>query len=256
MQIKDKVVIVTGAASGIGRALAERFRAEGAVAVVVCDIDADRIRSVAGAIGCEAAVCDVTDFDAVKQVVDDTEKRFGRIDLYCANAGVLLKGGLETPDETWRQVMDINLMAHVHAARACLPGMIARGGGAFLNTVSAAGLLSQIGAVTYTVTKHAALGFAEWLAITHGHQGIQVTVLCPQAVQTPMIDHVPDGGVAGMDGVVTPEHVADCAVEALAANRFMALPHPEVKKYFQRKAADHDNWISAMQRLRQKFPEG
>ena len=198
----------------------------------------------------------MTDFSAVKQVVDDTEKRFGRVDLYCANAGVLVRGGLETPDETWRWVMDINLMAHVHAARACLPGMIARGGGAFLNTVSAAGLLSQIGAVTYTVSKHAALGFAEWLAITHGNQNIHVTVLCPQAVQTSMIDNVPDGGVAGLDGVATPEHVADCAFEALAENRFMALPHPEVKKYFQRKAVDHDRWINAMQRLREKFPEG
>ncbi len=189
-------------------------------------------------------------------MVDDTEKRFGRVDLYCANAGVLLMGGLETADATWRRVMDINLMAHVYAARACLPGMIARGGGAFLNTVSAAGLLSQIGSVSYTVSKHAAVGFAEWLAISHGHEGIQVTVLCPQAVQTPMIDHRPNGGVAGLDGVVTPAHVAECAVQALAAKRFMALPHPEVKHYFENKAADHDRWISAMQRLRQKFPEG
>ncbi len=256
MQIKDKVVIVTGAAGGIGRALAERFGDEGAAAVVACDLDAARTSAVAGEIGCEAAVCDVRDFNNVKQVVDDTEKRFGRVDLYCANAGVLIMGGLEARDATWRQVMDVNLMAHVHAARACLPGMIARGGGAFLNTVSAAGLLSMLGSVTYTVSKHAAVGFAEWLAINHGHEGIHVTVLCPQAVQTPMIDHRPDGGSAGLDGVVTPAHVVECAVQALAAKRFMALPHPEVKSYYQYKAADHDRWINAMQRLRQKFPEG
>jgi NAD(P)-dependent dehydrogenase (short-subunit alcohol dehydrogenase family) len=256
MHIKGKVIIVTGAAGGIGRALAKRFQDENAAAVVVCDIDAQGIRRVADEIGGLAAVCDVSDFNAVKQVVEETEKRFGRVDLYCANAGILVKGGLEASDDTWQRVMDINLMAHVHAARACLPGMIARGGGAFLNTVSAAGLLSQIGAVTYTVSKHAALGFAEWLAISHGHQGIQVTVVCPQAVRTRMLDGVADGGVAGLDGVLTPAEVADVAVQALAEKRFLALPHPEVQHYFQHKAADHDRWIKAMQRLRHKFPEG
>lgn len=256
MHLKEKVIIVTGAASGIGRALAERFREEGSAAVVVCDIDAAKAKAVADRIGGLAAVCDVANFDAVKRVVDDTEKRFGRVDLYCASAGVLVKGGLEASDDTWQRVMDINLMAHVHAARACLPGMIARGNGAFLNTVSAAGLLSQIGAVTYTVSKHAALGFAEWLAISHGHQGIQVTVVCPQAVRTRMLDGVADGGVAGLDGVLTPAEVADVAVQALAEKRFLALPHPEVQHYFQHKAADHDRWIEAMQRLRRKFPEG
>lgn len=256
MHVKGKVVIVTGAAGGIGRALAKRFQDENAEAVVLCDIDAQGVQRVADEIGGVAAVCDVRDFNAVKQVVDDTENRFGRVDLYCANAGILVKGGLEISDDTWQRVMDINLMAHVHAARACLPGMIARGGGSFLNTVSAAGLLSQIGAVTYSVSKHAALGFAEWLAISHGHQGIQVTVVCPQAVRTTMLDGVADGGVAGLDGVLTPAEVAGVAVQALAENRFLALPHPEVQHYFQHKAADHDRWIKAMQRLRRKFPEG
>jgi NAD(P)-dependent dehydrogenase (short-subunit alcohol dehydrogenase family) len=256
MHVKGKVIIVTGAAGGIGRALAKRFQDENAEAVVICDIDAEGIQRVADEIGGLATVCDVRDFNAVKQVVDDTEKRFGRVDLYCANAGILVKGGLEISDDTWQKVMDINLMAHVHAARACLPGMIARGGGGFLNTVSAAGLLSQIGALTYSVSKHAALGFAEWLAISHGHQGIQVTVVCPQAVRTTMLDGVADGGVAGLDGVLTPAEVAEVAVQALAENRFLALPHPEVQHYFQHKAADHDRWIKAMQRLRRKFPEG
>lgn len=256
MEINSKVVIVTGAASGIGLALAGRFRDEGAVCVAMCDVDETGIRSAAEQIGGMPYVCDVTDPVQVSDVVGKVERQFGRVDLYCANAGILEKGGVDLPDSVWRRSMDVNLMSHVYAARACLPGMIAKGCGYFLNTVSAAGLLSQIGAVTYTVSKHAAIGFAEWLAISHGHQGIRVTVLCPQAVNTPMLGDMQDGGVAGLDGVLTPEQIADCAVAAIREERFLALPHPKVLNYFRKKAGDYGRWLKGMRRLRERFPKG
>lgn len=256
MEFEKKVVIVTGAASGIGLALSRRFQEEGAECVIMCDINETAISWAAGITGGIPFVCDVTDADQVAELVRETENRFGRVDLYCANAGILERGGVETPDRVWRRSLDINMMAHVYAARACLPGMIKQGRGYFLNTVSAAGLLTQIGAVTYSVSKHAAMGFAEWLALTHGHQGIGVTVLCPQAVDTPMINDLEEGGVAGLDGVVTPDTVADCAVAAVRDEQFLALPHPSVLKYFRNKAADYHRWLAGMQRLREQYPQG
>jgi NAD(P)-dependent dehydrogenase (short-subunit alcohol dehydrogenase family) len=256
MEIKSKVVIVTGAASGIGKALASRFCDEGALCVAMCDVHGSGIGSASGPIGGMPFVCDVTDPAQVSGVVKTVEKQFGHVDLYCANAGILERGGVDVADSVWRRSMEVNMMSHVYAARACLPGMIANGGGYFLNTVSAAGLLSQIGAVTYSVSKHAAIGFAEWLAFSHGHQGIRVTVLCPQAVNTAMLEDRPDGGVAGLDGVLSPERTADCALEAIREERFLALPHARVLSYFQNKATDYDRWLKGMQRLREKFPEG
>lgn len=252
MDPRDKVIVVTGAASGIGRAMAQRFAGAGASQVVVTDRDETGACKVADAIGGTALALDVADEAAVAGAVQHVEQRFGRIDLFCSNAGILLLGGPETPTGDWEQIWRVNVMAHVFAARAVVPGMIARGGGYLLNTASAAGLLSQIGSAPYSVTKHAAVGLAEWLAITYGEAGIKVSVLCPQAVRTPMVGDT-DGGVAAVDGMIEPEQVADAVVAGLAEERFLILPHPEVAEYLRRKAVDYDRWIRGMQRLQARF---
>ena len=252
MQPRNQVIVVTGAASGIGRALAQRFADAGAAAVVVVDRDAAGAEAAAARTGGVAMTCDVADEAAVGQLVRDVEERFGGIDLFCSNAGILLLGGVDVESADWERIWQVNVMAHVYAARAVLPGMIERGGGYLLHTASAAGLLSQIGSAPYSVTKHAAVGLAEWLAITHGEQGIRVSVVCPQAVNTPMVGGT-DGGVAGVDGMMEPEQVADAVLDGLAEERFLILPHPEVEEYMRRKAADYDRWIRGMQRLQARF---
>jgi NAD(P)-dependent dehydrogenase (short-subunit alcohol dehydrogenase family) len=260
MLLADKVIVITGAAGGIGRALAQRFFRQQPAYLLLTDLHLDGVASLASELDPSgtrvgAASCDVGDAAAMQQLVSDLEQRCGRIDLFCANAGIFIDGGLEIGDDAWRRALDINLMSHVYAARACLPGMLQRGEGYFLHTISAAGLLSQIGSASYTVSKHAALGFAEWLAISHGQQGIKVTALCPQGVQTAMLDRVGNAKSVASDGVVTPEAVAECALEAIAADKFLALPHPGVANYFQRKAADHDRWIRGMQRFQESLGE-
>ena len=254
MKVQKKVVVVTGGASGIGRALAERFAAEGARRVVVADLDEAGARAVADTIGkpAVAAGVDVTDERALVSLIDGVEEHQGPIDLFCSNAGIFAREGLETSPERWERVLDVNLMAHVTAARHLVPRMIARGGGYLLHTASAAGLLSQIGSVTYAVTKAAVVALAEWIAITHGDEGIRVSVLCPQAVRTPMLT----GGersVATVDGVIEPEVVADAVIEALAEERFLVLPHPEVAEYVRRKGEDRDRWLAGMRRLQARF---
>jgi len=224
--------------------------------VVAVDRDLVNAQRVAGAAGGTAMQADVAREEDIVRVVRDTEARFGGIDLWCSNAGILVIGGVETPNQQWQQIWEVNLMAHVYAARAALPGMIARGKGYFLHTASAAGLLSQIGSATYSVTKHAAVAFAEWLAITHGDQGIRVSVLCPQAVRTNMILGTEEGGVAGVDGVIEPDQVAQAVVEGLADERFLILPHPQVAEYLRRKTADYDRWLGGMRRLQRRFTEG
>ena len=252
MQPRNQVIVVTGAASGIGRALAQRFADAGAAAVVVVDRDAAGAEAAAARTGGVAMTCDVADEAAVGQLVRDVEERFGGIDLFCSNAGILLLGGVDVESADWERIWQVNVMAHVYAARAVLPGLIEPGGGYLLHTASAAGLLSQIGSAPYSVTKHAAVGLAEWLAITHGEQGIRVSVVCPQAVNTPMVGGT-DGGVAGVDGMMEPEQVADAVLDGLAEERFLILPHPEVEEYMRRKAADYDRWIRGMQRLQARF---
>lgn len=253
MELRDRVCVVTGGASGIGRALAERFAAAGARAVVVADRDGDGAQAVAAGIGGIGVRVDVAQEDDVRRLVDDTESRCGPIDLFCSNAGILVVGGPEVPTADWQRIWDVNVMAHVFAARHLVPRMLARGGGYLLNTASAAGLLTQIGAAPYSVTKHAAVGFAEWLAITYGDRGLRVSVLCPQAVRTAMTAGVPDGGVAGVDGMLEPERIADVVVEALAAERFLVLPHPTVAEYVRRKAEDVERWLRGMRRLQARF---
>lgn len=254
MKLEGKVAVVTGAATGIGKALAERFAREQARAVVVSDIDGDGAESVAAAIGGVAFHTDVAQESDIRQLVDATTERFGRIDLFCSNAGILVPGGAETPDETWQRTLAVNVMAHVYAARAVLPQMLARGQGYLLHTVSAAGLLSQIGSATYSVSKHAAVAFAEWLAITHGAQGIKVSCLCPQGVRTNMLLGEHGNGTSFLlEGSISAEEVAEAAVQGIAAERFLILPHPEVLEYFRRKASDCDRWIGGMQRLQAKI---
>jgi NAD(P)-dependent dehydrogenase (short-subunit alcohol dehydrogenase family) len=253
MRVQGKHVVVTGGASGIGRALARRFAEEGARAVVVADLDEAGAKSVAAGISGRGAGLDVADEAQVRDLVASAERDSGPIDLFCSNAGIAIAGGVEVSDADWTRIWDVNLMSHVYAARAVLPGMIARGEGYLLNTASAAGLLTQIGSAPYAVTKHAAVALAEWLSITHGHQGIRVSVLCPQAVRTGMTAGSESGGVAGVDGMIEPEVVAECAVQGLADEHFLILPHESVRTYMQRKAGDYDRWLSGMRRLHARF---
>lgn len=258
MQLQDKIVVVTGGANGIGRALCERFAAEGAQRVVVVDLEEANARTVAEAIGGDAYGVDVRDEAQLATMVADVEQRHGRIDLFCSNAGIIAGDGepwwvTSAPNTTWQAMWDIHVMAHVYAARACLPGMIERGEGYFLNTASAAGLLNQIGDAAYSTTKHAAIGFAEALAITHGDDGIKVSALCPQAVATRMIGDNKEGGTAGVDGVLSVEAVAAAVVEGLEREEFLILPHKEVADYRAHKAANYDRWLGGMRKLRRKF---
>lgn len=254
MRIEGAHVVVTGGAGGIGAALARRFAAEGARAVVVSDRDAGgALEEVARSAGAVAIACDVTDAEQVRGLVDEAEAAHGPVDLFCSNAGVLAVGGPEQPDEQWRLSLDVNVMAHVYAARVLVPRMMERGGGYLLQTASAAGLLTQLGSAPYSVSKHAAIAFAEWLAITYGDRGLKVSVLAPQAVRTAMTAGVPGGGVAGVDGMLEPDAVAAAAVIGLEAEDFLILPHPEVREYFRRKADDYDRWLRGMRRLQQRF---
>jgi len=252
MNLTDKIIVVTGAASGIGRALAHRFVAEGARAVVCSDRDGDGVRAVAAEIGGVAIQADVSREADIQALIEQVESKIGPIDLFCSNAGIGVGGGAETPTEDWQRIWDINVMAHVWAARHLVPLMAARGGGYLLNTSSAAGLLSQIGSAPYAVTKHAAVGLAEWLAITHGDQGIKVSVLCPQAVRTAMTAGNPDG-VASIDGMMEPDVVAEACVRAIEAETFLVLPHPEVLTYMRNKTNDYDRWIGGMRKLNRRF---
>ena len=255
MKIHNRVVVVTGGASGIGRALCERFADEGAAAVVVADLDAAGAAAVARRIGGTGLGVDVADEAQVQALVDTATERHGRVDVFCSNAGIILRADEDAPNADWQRHWNVNLMAHVYAARAVLPQMIARGEGYLVQTASAAGLLSQVNAAPYTVTKHAAVGLAEWLAIAHGDQGIRVSCLCPQGVLTPMLmgsdGRQREHSFLGADAV-TPEAVAAAVVEAMAEERFLVLPHPEVLSFLQRKTADIDRWLRGMRRLREK----
>lgn len=255
MDVPGKVIVVTGGGSGIGRALCERFAREGAKGVVVADIDGDGARRVAVSIGGLAVRTDVASESDVKLLVERATERFGPIDIFCSNAGIFVMGGEEVMDADWRRVFDVNVMAHVYAARAVVPAMIARGGGYFLPTVSAAGLLTQIGSAPYAVTKHAALAFAEWLSITYGDRGLVVSCLCPQGVRTGMLNES-SGPAFLLNDALSPDVVADAVLSGIRDERFLILPHPEVATYFERKATDYDRWIRGMRKLDAKVRSG
>ncbi len=259
MEIPGAVCVVTGAAHGIGRALAVRFAAEDPRAIVLVDVDrpgtlalADELRARHPELAVDTEVADVADPAAVRALVARAEARYGRIDLFLANAGIGGGQGLEAGDDVWQACWDVNVMAHVHAARAVVPGMLARGGGSFVTTASAAGLLTNLGNAPYSVTKHAAVGFAEWLAVTYGDQGLKVSCICPMGVETGMLR----GGLGRLEGasvaaqpVLSPEQAADAVVDGLRAERFLVLTHPEVAQYWRDKAADPDRWIAGMRRF-------
>lgn len=253
MKIKDKVVVVTGGANGIGRALCQRFANEGAKAVIVSDLDAANAQQVADEIGGVAITTNVALESDVIKLVSQVTAAYGQIDLFCSNAGIIEMGGADATDEAWQRIWDINVMAHIYAARAVVPQMLERGAGYLLQTASAAGLLSQIGSAPYSVTKHAAVSFAEWLSITYGDQGIKVSCLCPQGVRTRMLLG-DDGDKESFlrEGSVSPEEVAEAVVAGLDSEKFLILPHPEVAEYFERKATDYDRWIRGMRRLQAK----
>jgi len=262
MELSGKVVVVTGAANGIGRAMALRFAAEGAMGVVVADLDASGAATVAARIDAQGAgsalavTCDVAVEAEVADLVARAEDQFGPVDLFCANAGVAVgTDPLSTPDAVWDLAFAVNVRAHIYAARRLLPGWLARGEGYFLATASAAGLLTQIGSAPYAVTKHAAVAFAEWLAVTYGDRGVGVSVLCPMGVNTNLLNA---GLSAGHEGamavreagaILEPEQVADSVVQGLGDERFLILPHPDVLTFFQRKGSDYDRWLSGMRRL-------
>lgn len=260
MELKEKVIVVTGGGNGIGKALCQRFHQEGARLVAVVDLETDSAEKVAKEIGGLAFGVDVTDEAQVAAMIAEVERVHGYIDLVCCNAGVIFGDGepwwaTSASNDKWQLSWQVHLMAHVYAARAALPKMIERGSGYFMNTVSAAGLLNQIGDAAYTTTKHAAIGFAESLSITHGDDGIKVSVLCPQSVATRMADQMKDSAVnvASVDGVMTAEEVAAAVVEGLAKETFLILPHLEVEGYRQGKAANYDRWLGGMRKLRRRW---
>jgi NAD(P)-dependent dehydrogenase (short-subunit alcohol dehydrogenase family) len=258
MELKDRVVVITGAGSGIGEALARAAKAEGARHVVVADLNEEHAQRVARDVSGTGVGIDVRDDIAIQLLVERVLATHGPIDVFVSNAGYVTVGGVEDTNERIQHMWEVHVMAHIYAARAVLPSMIANGGGYLLNTASAAGLLTQIGSMSYAVTKHAAVAFAEWLAVTHHHQGIRVSVLCPQAVETNIVANSPDaaqrnggmaGGVAAADGIRTPASVAQLCIDTMRAETFHVLPHPEVAEYMKRKAGDVDRWLGGMRKF-------
>jgi NAD(P)-dependent dehydrogenase (short-subunit alcohol dehydrogenase family) len=249
--VRDKTVVVTGGGGGIGRALCLRFAREGAKAIVVADRDGAAAAGVAAEIAGTPIECDVGREADVELLVKHTITQHGRIDLFCSNAGIAVDGDEQTPNAEWERCWDVNVMAHVYAARSLVPHMLDAGRGYLLQTVSAAGLLTHVQSATYSVTKHASLAFAEWLAVAYGDRGIGVSALCPQGVRTDMLRRAAAAGRNFLlDTAIDPEAVADAVVAGLAAEQFLILPHPEVAEYFRRKANAYDRWLRGMRNLR------
>lgn len=260
MQLRGAIVVITGAGSGIGAAMARRFAAEGAAGLLLADLDLDAVTRLADELTGEACRAlpvevDVTDRGQVEAMVARSEEELGPIDLLCSNAGIGTGAGLDATDEQWDQAWQVNVLAQVHAARAVIPRMLERGSGYLLHTASAAGLLTTPGDAPYTATKHASVAFAEWLAVTYGGRGIGVSALCPQAVNTPLLQEAAEAGnasalaVRAASAVLEPEDVADAVVAGLAEERFLILPHPEVADHLAFKVADRDRWIAALRRM-------
>jgi NAD(P)-dependent dehydrogenase (short-subunit alcohol dehydrogenase family) len=251
LEVEGRVVVITGGARGIGRAMARRFAAAKVKAVVVADLDVAGAEAVASSIGATAARCDVSIEDDVRRLVEDVERKHGRIDIFCSNAGIAVGGGPEAEDAGWQRIWDVNVMAHVFVARHLVPRMLERKEGYIVGTVSAAGLLNHAFAAPYGVTKAAALSLFEWLAIAHGEDGIRVSCLCPQGVKTDMLAAERRLGLEFLTaGALEPEEVAEAVVAGIRDERFLILPHPEVAEYFRRKATDYDRWLKGMRRLR------
>jgi len=261
MELQDRHLVITGAGSGIGRAVVRRFAAAGARAVVVADLNGDAAEAVAAEFGGLAVPTDVSKEDQIQALISRAQEANGPIDLFFSNAGVPgPAGGPEAPDDAWQQIWEVNVMAHVWAARTLLPQMLERGEGYLVSTASAAGLLTQVGALAYSVTKHAAVAVAEWLAITYGDAGIKVSCLCPQGVRTPMLEAALDDPIGAApllaEGVLEPEDVAGAVVEAVREERFLILPHEAVARHMALKAAEPERWLRGMRRLVRNAREG
>ena len=269
MELRDRVVVVTGGGSGIGAALATRIARERPRTLVLADLDGAHAASVAERIGGEhpeVAVehqrVDVSVAEEVAALVEGITARHGGVDLYCSNAGIGTGAGIEAPDEAWQRIWDVNVMAHVHAGRALLPAWLERGEGHLLVTASAAGLLTNLGDAPYSVTKHGAVALAEWLSITYGDRGLHVACLCPQGVRTPLLfgNEDLDGALAAevvkAQRIIEPEDVAEVTVEALRDERFLILPHAEVADYERARAGDRGRWLAAMRRMQAKLTVG
>jgi NAD(P)-dependent dehydrogenase (short-subunit alcohol dehydrogenase family) len=263
MLMNDRVVVVTGAGRGIGRAIATRLHAAGARGVVIADVRAEDAAATAAALNEQrtgsaiSVVADIATPDGNRSIIDAAEAAFGPIDLFFANAGIGGGLDLDTPDDVWRRTIDVNLMSHIYAARLLVPGWVARGEGYFCSTASAAGLLTQIGSAPYTVTKHGAVAFAEWLSVTYGDRGVRVGCLCPMGVNTQLLQGEGSDQVAAVGSatvriagqILEPEDVAEVVHDAIVDERFLILPHPEVKTFLQRKVDDVDRWLAGMRRL-------
>jgi NAD(P)-dependent dehydrogenase (short-subunit alcohol dehydrogenase family) len=246
-------VVVTGGGGGIGRAIARRLAADGA-RVVVNDLDAAAAQAVADEVKGFAVPGDAGTEQGVAALIEAAAGFLGEIDVYCSNAGTGVGGGPDTPDEEWQRAWEVNTMAHVRAVRALLPGWLERGRGTLVVTASAAGLLTMLGSAPYSVTKHAAVGLAEWLAASYAHRGLTVHCVCPQGVRTQMLaDSGRAGDVVLQESAIEPEQVADALAEAMAAGRFLVLPHPEVRDYYLARASDTDRWLRGMSRLQQRI---
>ena len=248
MEITNKVIVVTGGAGGIGLAIAKKFIKEGPKIVILVDISFKNFNFKDEKILCKQ--CDVTNELSIQNLIDKINLDFGLIDIFCSNAGILSLGSEQTSNEDWSKNWNLHVMSHVFAAKKLLPDMLRRGSGYFVNTASAAGLLSHIDSITYSTTKHAAIGLAEWLAITYGKQGIGVSILCPQAVETAMTKGR-EKEVSALDGMMKPEDVAIDVINAIKDEVFLISPHDEVVGYFQNKANNYSRWIGGMQKLRQ-----
>jgi NAD(P)-dependent dehydrogenase (short-subunit alcohol dehydrogenase family) len=254
MELKDKVAVITGGSGGIGRAMAKAFLGEGARAIVLADLSQEAVQAAASELGCDGVACDVTDEQQIAELVEHTIRRHGSVDLFCSNAGASVKGVLtDAANEVWQRQWELHVMSHLYAARAVLPSMIERGEGYLLNTSSAAGLLAAIDSGPYTVTKAAAVKLAEFLSITHADDGIKVSVLCPQGVNTAMAPRSLGNGQT--DGIIEADQLAQVVVDALRDERFHVLPHPEVETYVRRKGDDIDRWLMGMRRLRRRSLE-
>lgn len=261
MRLRDKVVLVTGAGRGIGRALCREAGKRGAAGIVVADLDGALAQATAAELGGLGLQCDVADAAAVEAMVRAAEAHYGRVDVLVSNAGfgaqaLDLDDALSAPDASWQRMWDVHVMAHARACRAVLPGMLARGSGCVVNVASAAGVLSQVGDTPYSVTKHAAVGLAESLAITYGDRGIQVAVVCPQYVATAITGLDESTAPGAVPGVLTVEQAADAIADGIEAGGFLVLTHPEVLGYFQRKAGDYDRWLAGMRRVRDGLRSG
>ena len=252
MKVTGKNIVITGGASGIGKALAERFHKEGAKSVTVADLQDGALQEVAASVNGLAVICDVAKEDDILNLIAKAEEAYGQIDIFVSNAGLARYGWQELPNDIWSLHWDVHVMAHIYAARALVDKMVAQGGGYLINTASAAGLLSQIDSAPYAVTKHAAIAFAETLAIRYGDKGVRVSVLCPQQVRTGMTEGRLDQ-VASVDGTLEPEELADCVIETMEKEEFLILPHPQVLDYMRHKTANYDRWLGGMRKLRDRF---